>query len=83
MSANPDIGEVIIRGPAQFGQTIRRVRELRGIDQARLADLADLHRTYVSKFENDTPAETIGRLLRMLRALDLELVVRPVEEPDG
>ncbi|HWL44718.1 MAG TPA: helix-turn-helix transcriptional regulator [Ilumatobacter sp.] len=82
MPAHPDIGEVVVRGPAQLGQTIRRVRELRGIDQASLAELSDLHRTYVSKIENDTPADTLGRLLRMLRVLDLELVIRPAASGD-
>jgi len=83
MSANSDIGEVVVPGPAQLGQTIRRVRELRGINQAELAELTDLHRTYVSKIENDTPADTLGRLLRIIRALGLELVIRPAESGDG
>lgn len=80
MSANHDIGEVIVRGPAQIGHTIRRVRELHGIDQTDLAERADVHRTYLSKIENDTPSETIGRLLRILRALDLEVLIRPVKQ---
>ena len=50
---------------------------MRGVDQAGLAALADVHRTYVSKFESNTPRDTIGRLVRMLDALGLELVIRP------
>lgn len=75
MSAHRNI-EVVVKGTAQVGNTIRRVREQRGLDQADLAERADLHRTYVSKFENATPRDTLGRLLRMLHALDLELVIR-------
>jgi transcriptional regulator with XRE-family HTH domain len=74
--ANPD-SETVVTGTAQIGHAIRRERERRGLDQGAFADLADVHRTYVSKFENETPRDTIGRLLRMLNALDLELVIRP------
>ena len=80
MSVNQN-NEAVISGAAQVGNALRRVRESRGVDQATLADLADVHRTYVSKFENDTPRETIGRLLRMIDALDLELVIRPRQQP--
>ena len=83
MSVYPDSAEVIVRGPAQVGHAIRRFREARGLDQSALAEMADVHRTYVSKIENDTPADTLGRLMRMLRALDLELVIRPSEAPGG
>ncbi len=58
MSVHPGSAEVVVRGPAQIGHAIRRFREERGLDQATLADLADVHRTYVSKIENDTPADT-------------------------
>jgi len=74
--ANPN-NEIVVTGTAHIGNAIRRAREERGLDQAALADLADVHRTYISKFENETPRDTIGRLLRMLTALDLELVIRP------
>lgn len=77
MPTHQNSTEVVIHGPAQIGQTIRRFREARGIDQSELAELADLHRTYVSKAENATPTDTLGRLMRMLGALDLELVIRP------
>ena len=75
MPANSD-SEVVVTGTAHIGNAIRRAREGRGLDQAAFAELADVHRTYVSKFENETPRGTIGRLLRMLNALDLELVIR-------
>jgi transcriptional regulator with XRE-family HTH domain len=73
--------EVVVTGTAHVGGALRRFRELRGLDQAALADLADVHRTYVSKFESSTPRDTLGRLLRMLDALDLELVIRPRRRP--
>lgn len=78
--ANPN-NEVVVTGTAHIGNAIRRSREERGLDQATFADLADVHRTYVSKFESETPRNTIGRLLRMLDALDLELVIRPKRHP--
>ncbi|HUF99056.1 MAG TPA: helix-turn-helix transcriptional regulator [Ilumatobacter sp.] len=77
MSVNQNTAEIVVHGPAQIGHAIRRYREVRGFDQAELAELADVHRSYVSKTENSTPTETLGKVMRMLRALDLELVVRP------
>ena len=68
--------ELVIQGPAQLGHAIRRFREERGLDQAELADLADVHRTYVSKIENAMPAATLRRVMRMIHALNLELVIR-------
>lgn len=35
----------------RFGQKLRRVRERQGISQEKLAELAGLHRTYVSSVE--------------------------------
>ena len=80
MSENQN-NDAVISGAAQVGNALRRFRESRGVDQATLADLADVHRTYVSKFESSTPRDTIGRLLRMMDALDLELVIRPRRRP--
>ena len=62
MPVNPN-NEIVVTGSAQIGHAIRRAREKRGLDQETFADLADVHRTYVSKFENETPRDTMGRLL--------------------
>jgi len=35
----------------RFGQKLRKVREKQGISQEKLAELAGLHRTYVSSVE--------------------------------
>ncbi|MEQ1702716.1 MAG: helix-turn-helix transcriptional regulator [Ilumatobacteraceae bacterium] len=75
MSTHRNI-ETVVTGTAHLGNTIRRAREQQGLDQAELAERADVHRTYVSKFENNPPRDTLSRLIRMLQALDLELVVR-------
>lgn len=69
--------EVVVGGPAHIGNAIRRAREGRGLDQAELAELADVHRTYVSNIENSPPTATLVKVMRMLKALDLELVIRP------
>jgi transcriptional regulator with XRE-family HTH domain len=41
------LAEVLVR----FGARLRRVRTAKGISQERLAELAGLHRTYVSSVE--------------------------------
>jgi len=78
MSTNQNIAAegLVLYGPAQLGHAIRRFREERGLHQADLADLADVHRSYVSKVENAMPVDTLQKVMRMIDALNLELVIR-------
>lgn len=56
----------------RFGKTLRRVRTERGISQEKLAELAGLHRTYVS---------TVERGLRNISLLNIEKLALALEVP--
>lgn len=54
----------------RFGQKLRAVRKDKGISQERLAELAGLHRTYVSSVERgerNVSIETIEKLANALK----------------
>jgi transcriptional regulator with XRE-family HTH domain len=74
MSGNLDEFRVI--GPHSFGLAIREFRDRRGVTQQELADRADVHRSYLSELETGHTTEAVNRIIRMLTALDLEVVIR-------
>jgi transcriptional regulator with XRE-family HTH domain len=54
---------------ARFGLRLRAVREEVGISQEKLAELAGLHRTYVSSVERGKRNISIENIERLARAL--------------
>ena len=69
----------------QFGAVVRRHRLEKGLSQEALADLCNLHRTYVSDVERGLKAASLRSLLSIARALDLPLhvLIREAEEDDA
>lgn len=55
-----------------LAQNIRALRKLRGLSQESLADLAGLHRTYVSDVERARRNLSLDNLERLARALGVE-----------
>ena len=51
------------------GQTIRKLREKKGLSQEKLADIADLHRTYIGHVERGEKNLTLRSLERIAKAL--------------
>lgn len=61
----------------RFGEVVRRERESKGISQERLAELADLDRTYVQRLEGgrySPTLDTVESLARALQMLPSELI---------
>jgi len=54
-----------------FGQGLRKMRQQTGISQEDLADLADLHRTYISDIERGSRNVSLVNLVRLAQALKI------------
>lgn len=61
-----------------FGATDRASREALGISQERLAEIAGLHRTYVSSLERGHRNVSVLNVVKLARALD----VAPARAPE-
>ena len=59
--------------PKAFGQAVRTAREKKGLTQAKLADKAGLHVTYLSGVENGQRNPTLSLIAQLARALGLKL----------
>jgi transcriptional regulator with XRE-family HTH domain len=53
----------------QLGRRIRSMREERGISQEALADLADIHRNYISQIEGGKRNLSFYNVVKLARAL--------------
>ena len=62
-----------LEGASQFGEAIRRFRKLRGLTQQQLADLAGCSIMYVSQLERGKETAELGRALKILDALDVDI----------
>ena len=58
---------------ANLGQTVQELRKELGWNQQRLADLADLDRTYISAVEHGKQNLTLGAIVKLADALGVEL----------
>jgi transcriptional regulator with XRE-family HTH domain len=58
----------------RFGQKLRSVRQKKGISQEKLAELAGLHRTYVSSVERGERNISLLNVERLAVALGVRMV---------
>jgi HTH-type transcriptional regulator/antitoxin HipB len=68
--------DTIARTPLQLGNSIRERRRALGLTQEQLAKRVGVRQRTISDVES-AGAARVDTLLRMLVALDLELLVRP------
>ncbi len=54
-----------------FGERVRSIRAKRGISQERLADLAELDRTYISGIERGIRNVSLMNIVKIADALDV------------
>ena len=57
----------------RFGQKLRRIRQKKHISQEKLAELAGLHRTYVSSVERGERNVTIETIEKFAEALGIKM----------
>jgi HTH-type transcriptional regulator / antitoxin HipB len=69
--------EYPIRNAMQLAQALKGGRKARKLTQAQAGKLVGLLPKTVSALEGDPDGSTIGSLLKMLSALDLEMTLRP------
>ncbi len=73
----------IISGLEQLARQVRRQRRLSRLTQTELAGLAGVGLRFVSDLENAKPGLEIGRVLRVIRMLGLQLSVAPRVWPEA
>ena len=56
-----------------FGERLRKIRKRKGLSQEKLAELAGLHRTYVSSIERGERNISLENIKRLAQALDAKL----------
>jgi transcriptional regulator with XRE-family HTH domain len=55
-----------------LGETIRYYRKKKGISQEKLAELCDLHRTYISSVERGERNVSVMNIVEIARALGIK-----------
>lgn len=65
----------IVQTPADIGSSIRAARKARGLTQAALAGLAQVHQPKISEIEQGKPNAQLGLVLRVIAALDLSISI--------
>ena len=68
-------------GLERLARQVRRQRRLSRLTQSELAGLAGVGLRFVSDLENARPGLEIGRVLRVVETVGLELLVRPRDWP--
>jgi transcriptional regulator with XRE-family HTH domain len=72
-------GPFRIYAPDSIGAAIRHYRTEAGLTQAELAEMAGLHRTYLSELERGKETEQVRRILRLLRQLGVRMTLEKAD----
>jgi transcriptional regulator with XRE-family HTH domain len=67
---------------AKFGHNLRHYRKLRRLSQEELADLCDMHRTSISKYERAKTWPGLKAIIELQRALALPSACHLLEGVD-
>lgn len=65
-----------------FAKRLKQIRQLKGLSQEGLADLASLHRTYVGSVERGERNISIDNMERLAEALDVDISELLKEQPE-
>lgn len=63
-----------------FAFRLRQIRQLKGLSQEELADMAGLHRTYVGSVERSERNISIDNIERLAKALEVDIIELLKEE---
>jgi transcriptional regulator with XRE-family HTH domain len=65
-----------------FAQRLRQIRQIKGLSQEELADMAGLHRTYVGSIERSERNVSIDNMERLANALEVDITELLRKEPE-
>lgn len=65
-----------------FARRLRQIRQVRGLSQEELADMAGLHRTYVGSVERSERNVSIDNMERLAIALEVDITELLRKEPE-
>lgn len=65
-----------------FAQRLRQIRQIRGLSQEELADMAGLHRTYVGSVERSERNVSIDNMERLAKALEVDITELLRKDPE-
>ena len=71
-----------VRTPADIGKLCRAVRQNRGLTLAEVYETTALSTRFLSEFERGKNNASIGRVLRALQSLGLDVLVLPRAEAE-
>jgi transcriptional regulator with XRE-family HTH domain len=71
-----------VRTPADLGQLCRQERARRGLTLANLYETTGLTTRFLSEFERGKEHASVGRVLRALESLGLDVIVLPRDEAE-
>jgi HTH-type transcriptional regulator/antitoxin HipB len=74
---NKDIRYGAVRSAGELGQLARAHRKNRKLTLETISGLANLSPRFLSEFERGKETAEIGKILKALRTLGLEVIIRP------
>lgn len=72
---------IFLQTPAQLSAHLRSLRKARGLTQAALGARIGLDQTRIAKIERDPRRVSIGQLLRLLAALQVQVALTDAARP--
>lgn len=75
--------DYVVRAPSQLGTMLTGFRKARGLSQQSLAAKLDSTQQAVSLMEKDAAPASVERLMKVLAALNVELVLRDTQADAG
>jgi len=74
---NEEIQYGIVQNAKELGKLVRAHRKSRGVPLEKISGLANLGIRFLSEFERGKETAEIGKVLKTLNTLGLEVIVRP------
>lgn len=65
-----------LKTSVEIGALIRKLRKRQGVTQEQLAGIANTGIRFIGDLENGKPTCQVGKLLRVLAALGVEMLIR-------